>query len=316
MLDETRLLLRRYALLRDVLGALLIVALVTGGIAGATGGVWPPVLAVESGSMMHPHVDTAYGRVGTIDVGDLVFVRAVDGPEDVELWVDGGEDRYGRPGDVIAYHQDGDQGPDNLTILHRAITWVEVHRNPGEPSTYSMRWIDGQVLEFGITGIYFPPLGFDEPRGFSPTNGYRPAYSGFITKGDNPATNPAADQAIGISKLVHPEWVVGELYGELPWIGLGKLALQIGRTNPQMPGWERLGNAFAPIELWSCFFLVLTVVILIPFAVGTWKLWREQAERQRVLRRPVPDHVVRGHAKPPTTTAAPPTPLEQAPRSR
>lgn len=309
---ELRILFKRYSLLRDVVGALLIVGIVTGGIAGATGGVWPPVLAVESGSMMHPTFETAYGRIGTIDVGDLVFVRAVD-PDEVRLWVDGGEIRYGRPGSVIAYKQDGDSGPLNLTILHRAITFVEVVREPGEPPTYEMRWVDGETLTFGASGIYFPPLGFDETRGFTRANGYRPGYSGFITKGDNPGSNPAADQALGISKLVHPDWVVGEIYGELPWLGLAKLTLQSGKTNPQVPGWERIGNAFAPIELWTCFFVVLTVVILLPFAVGTWRLWREHEERHRVRRRAPPPEEREPPPPPPPPAAPPQPPARRAP---
>lgn len=303
-MTDLRALSRRYSLLRDVLGGILIVALVVGGVAGATGGIWPPVLAVESGSMMHSSLETSYGRVGTIDVGDLVFVRAVE-PSDIELWVHGGEDHYRRPGDVIAYHQDGDRGPDNLTILHRAITFVTVtHSTNGLPA-YSFEWIDGETKTFGSEGIYFAPLGFDESYGFTRTNGYRPAYSGFLTKGDNAFTNPVADQAAGISKIVHPDWVVGEIYGEVPWMGLAKLMLQSGRTNPEVFGWERIGNAFAPIELWSCFFLVVAFVVVVPFSVGTWKAWREGEARRRARRRAVPDHVIR------TRPARPEPPREE-----
>lgn len=303
---ETRRALRRYTLLRDVLGALLIVAVVVGGIAAWTGGVWPPVVAVESGSMMHASYDTPYGRVGTIDVGDLVFIRAVDGPEDIELWVDGGEKHYRRPGDVIAYLQDGDAGPENLTILHRAITWVEVTRDATGLANYSVRWVGGNVT-FGNAGIYFPALGFDEKRGFTPSNGYRPGYSGFLTKGDNAFTNPATDQALGISKLVHPDWIVGEIYGEVPWVGLARLAMN-SQTNPDVAGWERIGNAFAPIELWSCFFLLVTLFIVVPLAIGTWKVWQEHRARRRHTG-PVPDYIQR--APPP-----PPKPAQGVPRTR
>jgi hypothetical protein len=102
-----------------------------------------------------------------------------------------------------------------------------------------------------------------------------------VTKGDNPYTNPAVDQALGISMLVHPTWIVGETYGEVPWIGLGQLTLRNGETNPEVPGWERIGNAFAPIELWSMFFLVLTLAILVPFTIGTVKTYREQRAETR-----------------------------------
>lgn len=287
--------LSRYRLLRDVVAALLIVVVLVGALATWTGGVWPPVLAVESGSMMHSDFETPYGRVGTIDVGDLVFLRAIDGPQDVALWVDGGEARFGQPGDVVAYAEDGnrpadDGRPQNLTIIHRAITWIEVARTPDGAPAYEVRWLDGETRRFGPDGVYFPPLGFDERFGFSPTNGYRPLYSGFVTKGDNAFTNPAVDQALGISQLVHPTWIEGEVYGEVPWLGLPKLALQMGQTNPAVAGWERLGNAYAPIEQWSMLLLVVTIVLLVPFAIGTWRLLRDQraarvafdeAERER-----------------------------------
>lgn len=273
---------QRYRFLTDVLGALVIVAVLVGGLAAATGGVWPPVVVVESGSMMHSSFETPYGRIGTIDVGDVVFIRAVDDPRDIATFAEGGDLRYGRPGTVIAYAQDGDHS--NVTIIHRAIAYVEVERLPDLSTRYHLQWVDGEVRTFGSAGIYFPPLGFSESFGFTPANGYKPAYSGYLTKGDNAFTNPGADQAIGISRIVEPAWIVGEVYGEVPWIGLGKLALQSGKTNPNVPGWERVGNAFAPLELWSMFFLVLAVVVLVPLSIDTWRAWRQDRELRALER--------------------------------
>lgn len=273
----------RYRLLTDVVGGILLVALVLGGVSAATGGVWPPVLVIESGSMMLPASETPYGRVGTIDVGDVVFVRAVDDPRsDVTTWANGTGMRYGRPGDVIAFWQDGDQGESNLTIIHRAVAWVDVERVTANEVYYHLHWVDGQVRTFDSRGIYFPALGFREEFGFTPANGYKPAYSGFLTKGDNPVTNPAVDQALGISRMVEPAWIVGEVYGEVPWVGLAKLALQSGRTNPNVPGWERIGNGFAPLELWSVFFVVVALVVVVPFAIDTWRQWR-RVRREEAL---------------------------------
>lgn len=271
----------RYRLLTDVLGGLLIVAIVIGGLAAATGGVWPPVVIVESGSMMHIVQETPYGRFGSIDVGDVVFVRGIDDVSDIETWAEGGRDHYGRPGDVIAYWPDGNRDPDeNKTIIHRAIAYVEVQRE-GPNVTYLLHWTEGEVRVWDARGIYFPPLGFSEEFGFSQRDGWRPAYSGFITKGDNGYTNPASDQALGISRVVDPDWIVGEVYGEIPWIGLGKLALQSGTTNPAVPDWERFGNAFAPLELWSMFFLTLAVIVLVPLSLDTHRAWRRlQVERE------------------------------------
>lgn len=289
--DENEPRFVRYKAMRDVLGALLIVGILFGGLTLASGGTWPPVRVIESHSMMHLEAETHYGRIGTIDVGDAIFVRDVDGPQDVELWVDGGKLHYGRPGDVISFAANGgravkieDEDVANVTVIHRAITWIDVERLADGGTEYRMRWLDGETLTFGDEGIYFPPLGFDERTGYARTNGYRPAHSGFITKGDNPNSNPLPDQALGISAIVHPTWIEGTVHGEVPWLGLAKLALQSGRTNPEVPGWERVGNAFAPIELWSMFFLVLALVILVPLAIDTHRIWRHERERLRQIR--------------------------------
>ena len=277
----------RYRLLRDVVGALVLVGIVLGIATVATGGKWPPVIVIESGSMMHPVTETPYGRFGSIDVGDILFLRDIDSPDEITTWAEGGEDHYGRPGDVIAYAANGDRANASTPIIvHRAIAWVDVDLDPvrGE-ATYRLHWTDGQVLTFGSAGIYFPALGFSETYGFTPQNGYRPAYSGFLTKGDNAFTNPATDQALGMTQIVDPTWIEGTLHGEIPWMGLGKLSLQMGRTNPSVPGWERVGNAFAPIDLWTLFFLVVALVVLVPFTLDTFRAWRKHRARRAFERR-------------------------------
>lgn len=265
-----------------------MVAIVIGGIAAATGGVWPPVVIVESGSMMHAVQDTHYGRIGTIDVGDMVFIRAAGGPGDIHTWAEGGKLRYGRPGDVIAYAPNGDHSA--TPIIHRAIAFIEVSALASTGRTYTLHWVDGQTYTWGSAGIYFPPLGFSEEWGFSPTDGYRPAYSGYVTKGDNAFSNPSTDQTIPtrqtpISALVEPTWVIGRVYGEVPWIGLGKLALQTNQTNPAVPGWDRVGNAFAPLELWTMFFLTIATIILFPLSLDTWRAYRTLKHEQETTRR-------------------------------
>lgn len=277
----------RYRILRDVLGAILLVLVVLGVASIVTAGTWPPMLVVESGSMMHTNAEAPYGRIGSIDVGDIVFVRAVDQNTRIDLWVEGGDLHYGRPGQVIAYAQDGNR--ENETIIHRAITWVDVDRAPDGNVTYRVKWLDGKTLTFGDEGIYLPELGFDETWGYTRFAGYRPAYSGYITKGDNPFTNGAADQAVNggahISTIVDPSWVEGTVHGEVPWVGLGKLALRPDRTNLAQTGWDRVGNAFAPLELWTMFFLVLVLVILVPFAFDSWRAWREHRRKLKTAKR-------------------------------
>src|SRR5437867_4490937 len=78
---------------KDVILAIVIVGGVLGGLFVFTG-VWPPMVVVESGSMMHAlctapstpsFCDAAvgYGKFGTIDPGDMVFVKKIDKREDV-----------------------------------------------------------------------------------------------------------------------------------------------------------------------------------------------------------------------------------------
>ena len=277
----------RVRILRDVLGALVLVGIVLGIAYVATGGKWPPVVVVESGSMMHPVSETSYGRLGTIDVGDIVFLKDVDSADEIETWAMGGRDRYGRPGHVIAYAANGDRANASTPIiLHRAIAWVDVDMDGRTGlTTYRLHWVDGEVRTFGPEGIYFPALGFGEAYGFTPRAGYRPTYDGFLTKGDNPFTNPATDQALGITGLVDPSWIEGTIHGEIPWMGLGKLALQSGRTNPAVGGWERIGNAFAPIESWTLFFLVIALLVLVPFTLDTWRAWRKHRARRAFEKR-------------------------------
>ena len=271
---------RRFRTLRDVATGIGLVVATLAVLYVASDGAWPPLIAVESGSMMHATSETPYGRIGTVDVGDILLVRSVDDPRDVRTWAENGPSSYGRPGDVIAYAQDGDRS--NTTIVHRAMAWVDVAQHEDLTRTYRVQWIDGKVLEFGDEGIYLPALGFDERFGFTPLDGYKPTYSGFITKGDNADTNPAADQAAGVSRLVAPAWVEGKLRGEIPWLGLVKLAFQLDKTNPALPGWQRVGNGFAPIELWTCLFVVLALLLLVPLAWDTQRVWRAHRHARRL----------------------------------
>lgn len=104
---------------RDVASTVAVVGLI-GLLLVAFSGVWPPLAAVESGSM-EPNVAT----------GDLVFVADSDrfvGSEavgetgvvtrDAALTADGTHVRFGEPGDVIVFTPDGD--PSATPVIHRA----------------------------------------------------------------------------------------------------------------------------------------------------------------------------------------------------
>ena len=66
----------KISLIRDVLVAFFLVFIILLALWIYTG-QWfgAPMVAIESGSMMHP--DEPFGRVGTIDAGDMVFLVKV-----------------------------------------------------------------------------------------------------------------------------------------------------------------------------------------------------------------------------------------------
>jgi signal peptidase len=269
--------------LRELLIVAAVLAVVVGGLTAYTQ-TWPPAVIVESGSMMHADDTVPYGRYGTIDPGDLVLVKKLGSPSDVQTLVENGAKRYGMPGDVLVYFPGDDHR--FTPVIHRAIFYVEV-----TGSSYRVRWDpnsgcvggaqkdpnDAHWCVYGAGGIDIPSL-------ILPGNGgYRPTRSGFVTKGDNPATNIATDQAAGISHSQEPtplSWVEGKARGELPWIGLIKLALA-GHPNQDNPPstWTKVGSAYAPRDLWVCLAVTLVVLVGGPFAWDVVKNQRKKKEK-------------------------------------
>ena len=184
---------------RDLASSALAVLLV-GGYLFAVSGVWPPLVAVESKSM-----------VPNMEKNDLVFVMeehrfagsgAVDstGVVTAEAGQTSGHEMFGKPGDVIVYEPDGNNR--TTPIIHRAMLWAE----PGED------WV-ARANESFLAGADT----CEEVR-HCPVD-----EAGFITKGDN---NGYYDQVRPnpISRPVRPDWVVGTAEVRIP--GLGWLRLQ------------------------------------------------------------------------------------------
>ena len=178
---------------RDVASSVFAVVLV-GFFLFAVSGVWPPLVAVESGSML-PNMER----------NDLVFVmeetrfpgeRAEHGVVTARVGAETDYTKFGNPGDVIVYAADGDRG--GTPIIHRAMLWVEAGEN----------WCAA------ADPAYLGGLDPDDPRCVAD-------HAGFITKGDN---NPSYDQATGLSGPVRPAWVVGTAEFKIP--GLGWIRLQ------------------------------------------------------------------------------------------
>ncbi|MXR51050.1 S26 family signal peptidase [Halovenus sp. WSH3] len=179
--------------LRDIvtsIGAVVLLGLYIFMISG----VWPPMVAIESGSM-EPNMSQ----------NDLVFVMETDrfqpdaahgdtGVVTAQQGAEIGYQQFGNSGDVIVYNP---QGNENVTpIIHRAMFWVEEGEN----------WCDRANDEFYVE---------EEQCNSAP-------HAGFITKGDH---NPTYDQAgTGNLEPVKPEWIVGTAEVRVP--GLGWLRLQ------------------------------------------------------------------------------------------
>ena len=309
----------RLAILRDVLVAAAVVLLLLVSVWTYTGQPvnQAPLVVVESGSMMHgPYRqgspaqptgwgDPSFGRIGTIDPGDLVFVKDVDSLDDVETAFDSGRrGGYGGHGDVIVYSADGEDG---TPIIHRAM--LRVHDTSGGSCDVSggacvfvvpescdpgfADFIDpsfpGNNLEAGPQGRYC--VGSAEPitgrlvregltlelRGYPGCGGpgdgrFHPS---LVTKGDN---NPTSDQGAeqgscsGISGPVRAEWVIGKARGELPWFGLIKLGLwgnarYTPSTDPSGGGNWKIINATAPWDIWLCLFLALGIIVAAPIVI-------------------------------------------------
>lgn len=299
---------------RDVLVAGVVVVTILLGLYLYTGN-WPPPVVVESNSMMHVDEDEyrqrfgttraddlGFGRLGTIDPGDLVLVKKVEAPEEIATYADGGEEHYGMAGEVIVYYRFGDRGA--TPIIHRATTYVERVERAGEVN-YEVRWAaswddqgtcstrDGQrfcTFDGDDNGVTIPELNLHHKH-FQ--------WSGFITKGDNSVGNYAPDQVLGI--MAEPvrmdptascpggrscNWVQGVARGELPWFGLIKLML----TNPPNknaevaghPYYWSIGKMTAPQDLWIMLVVGLAVVGLAPVAIDMgFQKWKEVRAEHR-----------------------------------
>ncbi len=184
---------------RDVAISILAVALI-GTYLFAISGVWPPMVAIESGSM-EPNMNE----------NDLVFVMETDrfqpdiAAEGGIVSAQEGEEheytKFNEYGDVIVYAPNGNT--EQTPIIHRAMFWVDEGDDWVEKADEDNL---GSVEECEDVESVCP----------APNDG-------FITKGDNERTNQVYDQVNG-EQPVHPEWVMGTAEVRVP--GIGWLRLQ------------------------------------------------------------------------------------------
>ena len=283
--------------IRDALVLVAVFGVLLGGLYAYTGS-WPPAVIVESGSMMHADSEVSYGRYGTIDPGDLVLVKAVDGVDDVETLLDTDRERYGKTGDVIVYYPANQRS--RTPIIHRAVAYIEMEGS-GASTVYHVRWTADDPCEggaekverngrswcrYGSEGIYVPSVpieGFGSSR--ADPNPYRPIRGGFLTKGDNPVTNRQTDQITSLShdaqgnpSPVQLDWIEGKARAELPWLGLIKLGLAGKPNEPNPPRgpdgqilWTKIGSAYAPKDLWVMLGITLFLLVGVPLIYDGYK---------------------------------------------
>ena len=248
---------------KDIPIAILILVIIIGSLFAYTQN-WPPMVVVESQSMMHDDDSS----VGVIDTGDLVLVKKVYSRSEITSYTEGKSDdyeTYGSPGDVIIYRKNG--GGDT-PVIHRAVCWIEFNDTTFHYNATTGYWTGGafdipELDAYGLTGSYsIPDYGHDKRTlmidfrliidNFANISniqtgirlGFRSyPHSGFLTKGDS-EKNPSCDQnslRIGTSDIfVEPikvDWIVGKAEGELPWFGLIKLYMggQITKENKAPP---------------------------------------------------------------------------------
>lgn len=185
--------------LRDILTSVMIV-LAIGAVLFTVSGIWPPMVAVESGSM-EPNMER----------GDLIFLIdnerftpdeavVVDGastgvvPADVAESTD--RTKFGSYGDVIVFRPNGNAG--QIPIIHRAMFFVEE-----DEDWYDRADPDAVGGADDCSELHHCPA----------------PHAGFITKGDNQRTNANYDQASRLSAPVRPGWIVGTAELRVPYLG-------------------------------------------------------------------------------------------------
>jgi len=267
---------KKISLLRDVFVAVIVIFILFM-LLWAYTGQWfgVPLVAIESGSMMHEN--EPFGRIGTIDAGDMVLLVKVNKNSDIMTYANAeaqgnkGLKTYENYGDVIVYRKYGDPKEDQ--IIHRAMCYVDVEIINGS-KVYTIK-------EYNITrqkSLYIPELGITiDNKPISPSW----SHSGFITKGDNPRTNPTCDQTGGIcNELIKLEWISGKARGEIPWIGTINLFFNDLMGGSFWDGTKEVTVVNVNSDCIICLTILLAVLISIPVILDVYDYYRTKKKQQ------------------------------------
>ena len=274
--------------LRDAVIAMAFVASVLLAMYAYTG-LWPPLVVVESNSMMHSEDNISY--VGVIDTGDMVLVKDVDTPDDIVTYMEGvvdGHRTYGDYGDVIIYKKMGSEI--STPIIHRAIVNLEANED-GSYRCEALR--DAPEAKWSVSGesdswehltstLIIYNVGYRDTTVSidiaSILGEFRRANSdptdGFITRGDH---NSGVDQSYRSTYVpVDIDWVVGKARGEIPWFGLLKLWVT-----------DSLGSA-APENSVHNLWISIAVIVVVPITIDvglTYKIRKKIARKREAAQK-------------------------------
>jgi signal peptidase len=259
----------------------------------AYAGVWPPMVVIESNSMMHGDDS----RIGVIDTGDLTLVKKVNDRSDIVTYVEASSSRdpnhgfqtYGDFGNVIVYRKNGLA---ETPVIHRAIAWIEYNESASDPAQGIYRGDLPDigvynVSQYNVTGLrcYYngykgQPLVIHLSSIFSRMALYTKPHDGFVTHGDHNIEHVDQESLQVDGRYVQPvklEWVVGRAEGELPWFGLLKLWVS-GQSTGAFPKTSVQG-------LVATIILLVVLPVLIDYGIAIYRRRKKPDGKERSRRR-------------------------------
>lgn len=251
--------------LRDAGVAALLVACILLSMFAYTG-QWPPLVVVESNSMMHSEDNLS--KLGAIDTGDMVLVKKVDDLRDIVTYAEGfttGHKTYGEYGDVVIYKVNGQDT--RTPIIHRAMVYLEVNPDGVSYRCDALRDLPADKWYTSSTSDTWDHLTstlvikdvdyMGRSLMVDISHFGRPLRSGYVTKGDH-------NSMIDSSVPVRFDWIVGKARGEIPWFGLLKLWSTGTLGSPEPANSVR--------NLW----ISIAVIVIAPIVVDTLLTYREK----------------------------------------